>query len=131
MTNKLTDKEKSLVKELANNGGNGTRAALEVYNTDKPANAASIASRKMKKPAVKNALEKELEAQNITIKRAIEPIAEALNDDDINVRLKGSDRALKLLAPNQTANIGFNFNIDVAHFGGECVIDAEKADEDN
>lgn len=129
MTEKLTEKEQNFVKELANNGGNGTQAALKAYDTNDPASAASIASRKAKKPAVQSALEKELESQNITIERAIKPIADALDDEDINVRLKGSDRALKLLMPNQSTNIGVNLNIDVAHFGGECVVDAEEADE--
>lgn len=133
-TEKLTVKEKEFVKTLAKNGGNGTKAALKAYDTKKPRRAAAIASKKLKSPKIQTALEKELQKQGITLERALQPISKALvatkNEngsvvDDIEVQLKGSDRALKLLLPKEKSenNLNFNFNIDSARFGGEFVVE--------
>lgn len=127
----LTEKEKKLVKAYAKNGGNGTKAALKAYKTKSPKRASAIASKKLKLPKVQNALEKELAKHNITLDRALKPIDDALGDDDIDIRLKGSDRALKLLLPKEKTenNLNFNFNIDSARFGGEFVVDSEVSNE--
>ena len=135
-----TNKEKELAKAYVKNGGNGAKAALEVYNTKNPRVAATIASTVLKKPNVKSALEKELKKQGITLSRSLAPIAKGLvatkkedgqTVDDIDTQLKASDRALKLLLPKQQLDSGFNFNlnIDSAHFGGEFVIDGGPNDE--
>lgn len=135
-----TNKEKELAKAYVKNGGNGAKAALEVYNTKNPRVAATIASTVLKKPNVKSALEKELKKQGITLSRSLAPIAKGLvatkkedgqTVDDIDTQLKASDRALKLLLPKQQLDSGFNFNlnIDSAHFGGEFVIDGGSNDE--
>ena len=128
---RLTEKEKKFVETYAKNGGNVTKAALKAYKSKTPKQASSIASTKLKKPKIQDALEKELKAQKITLKKALSPIADALNDADIEVRLKGSDRALKLLLPKDKpeSNLSFNLNIDSAHFGGEFVIEGETTDE--
>ena len=128
---KLTEKEKKLVKTYARNGGNGTKAALKAYKTKNPKRASAIASKKLKSPKVQNALEKELQKHNITLDRALKPIGDALDDADIDIRLKGSDRALKLLLPKEKTenNLNFNFNIDSARFGGEFVMDGGVSDE--
>lgn len=127
----MTEKEKKFVKAYAKNGGNGTKAALKAYKSKNDKQASSVASTKLKSPKIQDALAKELKAQKITLKKAISPIADALNDQDIEVRLKGSDRALKLLLPKEKTenNLSFNLNIDSAHFGGEFVIEGETVDE--
>ena len=121
MKKKVTKKQTEFAKEFVKNGGNGTQAALKVYDAKTPAAANAIASKNLKKPAVQDALKAELKRQNITLERAIKPIADALDDEDLDIRLKGSDRALKLLLPKEKNNIDLNFNIDSANFGGQFV----------
>lgn len=123
----LTAKEEKFVQTLASNGGNGTKAALEAYDTENYDRASAIASKKMKSPKIQEALKKELAKQGITLPKALKPIARALADKDLEMQLKGSDRALKLLLPNRGENnLSVNLNIDSAHFGGEFVIDGEE-----
>ena len=136
-----TKKEKELVKNLVANGGNKTRAALKAYDTKKPKRAYSIASKALKKPEVQGALQEELRRQKITLGRALKPISKALvatkkdadgtTVDDLDIQLKGSDRALKLLLPDRKGdnNLSISLNIDSANFGGEFVIDAKEAIE--
>lgn len=64
--------------------GNGTQAALEVYNTNKPTIAATIASENIRKPNVKAYLESKAE-------RASEIVFDiAENGENDNVRLSAS-----------------------------------------
>lgn len=144
---KLTEKEKKLVKAYVANGGNGTKAAFDAYKSTSPKSASSIASRKLKSPKIQDALKKELAKHGITLDSAIAPIAKGLKAkkrgldgriirdenkkplDDLDVQLKASDKALKLLLPKETADLNFNLNIDSAHFGGEFVIDGEVENE--
>lgn len=144
---KLTEKEKKLVKAYVANGGNGTKAVFNAYKSTSPKSASAIASRKLKSPKIQNAIEKELKRQGITLGSAIAPIAKGLKAkkrgldgrlitdenkepiDDIEVQLRASDRALKLLLPKEKADLNFNLNIDSAHFGGEFVIDGEVENE--
>ena len=117
--NKLTKKEGELVKAYVENGGNGTRAALKAYETKNPRRAAALAHEKLKTPKIQNAIEKELKRQGITLGSAIAPIAKGLKAkkrgldgrlitdenkepiDDIEMQLRASDRALKLLLPKE------------------------------
>jgi len=52
----LTPKQEKFVKEYLDSG-NGTKAALEVYDTDNPRVAASIASENLTKPNIQKYLE--------------------------------------------------------------------------
>lgn len=135
-TRKITPKERNFVKEYARNGGNGTKAALKTYKTDKPRQAATIAAKNLKKPKIRDLLKEELQRQGITLERALQPIGKALvatkkdtdgsTVEDLDTQLKGSDRALKLLLPDQKgSDINVNLNIDSAHFGGEFVVEGE------
>ena len=117
----MTSKQKVFTKELAKNGGNKVQAALKAYDTDNYKAASVIADHNLKNPDIQSALKMELKKQNITLERAVQPISEALNDEDIDVRLKGSDRALKLLLPKEKSSVDLSFNIDSAHFGGQFV----------
>lgn len=132
---KVTEKEQKFVKEYVKNGGNGSKAALKAYKTDKPKQAATIAARNLQKPKIRDLLNEELKRQGITLERALQPIGKALvatkkdTDgsvvEDLDTQLKGSDRALKLLLPDQKSDINVSLNIDSAHFGGEFVIEGE------
>lgn len=139
MTTKLTEKEQIFVEEYVKNGGHGTNAAKKAYKTKSTKNASSIATRTLHKPKVQDALPKELRKQNITLERALNPISKALaakkkdldgkTIDDIELQLKGSDRALKLLLPNKgEGSLNVNLNIDSASFGGEFVINGDEVD---
>lgn len=136
----ITAKERKFVEAYAENGGNGTKAALKAYGTTHPRRAASMASRTLRKPEVKELLERELKKQGITLARSLSPIAKGLvatkvedgqTVDDLDVQLRASDRALKLLLPKEQldASLNFNLNIDSAHFGGEFVVDGEAENE--
>ena len=140
----LPEKDKKFVKEYAKNCGNGTKAALKAYKSKTPKQASTVATRKLKNPTILEALQKELKKQGITLGSAIAPIAKGLvakkRDlklgelmfdengeplDDLDVQLKASDRALKLLLPKDSPDINFNLHIDSANFGGEFVREGE------
>ena len=143
----LTEKEKKLVEAYAKNGGNGTKAVLEAYDTKDPKRAATLANSKLKTPKIQDALRKELKKQGITLSAAVSPISKGLKAkkrgldgkilrdenrkmiDDLDVQLRASDRALRLLLPKEKTDFNFNLNIDSAHFGGEFVIDGEIKNE--
>lgn len=144
----LTAKQKKLVKTMAKNGGNRTKAGLEVYKTKSPKNANRIVSKTLKQPNVQQALEAELKKQGITLESSIAPISKGLKAkardmkgklicdedgnpiDDLDTQLKASDRALKLLLPKEKeASLNFNFKIDAAKFGGEFVKEGEIVNE--
>lgn len=134
---KPTEKEKKFIKAYVKNGGNGAKAALDAYETKDPRRAATIATKNLQKPKIRDMLKEELNRQGITLERALQPISKALvatkKDidgsvvDDLDTQLKGSDRALKLLIDQpEKGSLNLNLNIDSAHFGGEFVIDGEE-----
>lgn len=125
MKPKLTPKQKVFVTEVAK-GKSGTQAALTAYDTDSPKTASVIATENLAKPSVKQALEPIFAKHDINLDSAIAPIGQALKAqkviitgqgdqafaevvDDVELRLKGSDRALKLLGINQEVS-GNTFN---------------------
>ena len=144
---KLTEKEKTLVKEYAKNGGNGTEAALKAYKTKSRKQASTIAAKELKKTTVQTPQDKELKKQGITLNAVISPIAKGLKAkkrgldgriildenrqpiDDLDLQLKASDRALKLLLHKEKVDVNFNINIDYAKLGGEFVMEGETEDE--
>lgn len=107
---KLTIKQKKFVKAYVANDGNGTKAALQAYNTVDEKTASVIASENLEKPSVKEAIDAALEKHGITIEKATQPIADGLiatrkigfgdnaeYEVDHSTRLKASGMALKLL----------------------------------
>ena len=117
---KLTVKQTKFVKAYVANDGNGTQAALSVYNTTDLDTARAIGSENLAKPSIRDAVDKALELHGITINDAVEPIAKALkakrtyyvdgvkivtDDDDLDMQLKGSDRALKLMGTEQKGQV--------------------------
>lgn len=115
---KLTVKEQKLVKGIAE-GKKKRTAGIEAGYTGKPETISVNVSKVLKKPNVQEALEQAFIKHGITIDQAIAPIGKALTAtkvqihgngeeafaevvEDIDLQLKGSDRALKLM------NIGQN-----------------------
>lgn len=97
---KLTRKQAEFVKGVAE-GKPPTVAALAAYDTESYTTAAVIASENINKPNVKQALDLAMEKLNLTPDRILKPIDDALNDDDVRVRLMGTDRALKVMSFGQ------------------------------
>ena len=147
-TSPMTEKQKRLVKTMAKNGGNKTKAGLEVYKTKSPKNAQKMAAKALKQPNVQQALEAELKKQGITLESSIEPISKGLKAkardvkgklicdedgnpiDDLDTQLKASDRALKLLLPKEKeSSFSLNLRIDSSKFGGEFVREGEIINE--
>ena len=135
--NRITEKQKEFARQVARNGGNGTKAALEAYDVNSIEAASVIATRNMKNPKVQNELEKELARQGITLDKSLKPISKGLvatkkdengeTVDDLDTQLKASDRALKLLLPkDKIGDFNFNLNIDSANFGGQFVGEADE-----
>ena len=96
----LSPKQAKFVK-LKSQGLNGTQAAIQAYDTDKPNVAKNIASENMAKPNVKAAIEKEMEKQGLTLEKIIQPVTRALDAPDLDMQLKGHDRAVRLMSFGQ------------------------------
>ena len=67
--NGITTKQKLLVKEYVKTNGNGTQAALRVYDTKDPKVAGMIASREIAKDNVKEELQKLLQRDELSINK--------------------------------------------------------------
>ena len=63
----MTLKQKLFVKEYLNNGGNGTGAAMSVYNTKDPNVAHSIAVDNLRSPTVKAEIQEALESVGLDL----------------------------------------------------------------
>ncbi len=99
MAKKLTPKQAKFVRGIAE-GKTQTRAALDAYDIegkDPERIASALAVENLGKPSIQQAVELARVKLNITPERALKPIDDALNADDIETRLKGSDRALKIM----------------------------------
>ncbi len=137
---KLTIKQKKFVKEYVSNDGNGTKAALEVYDTEDYKTATAIAVENLAKPSIRDAIETSLEKHEITIDDAVAPIAKALKAkkvfyiegqriesdyDDLDMQLKGSDRYMKLVGADKTDTPANTIN----NFGNMLLQQKGKYDE--
>lgn len=119
---KLTVKEEKFVAAYIKNGGHGTEAALEAYDTESRNTAAVAASKNLRKPAVEEAIRAEMKRQGITLEKVISPVAKGLEDEDIKVQLSAHDRAIKLLGlTEKEKGSSINFNINQANLGMEFV----------
>jgi phage terminase small subunit len=100
---KLTQKQAKFVKGIAE-GKTNTQAAIDAYeieSLDKDNVGSSIAAENLRKPTIQEAIELARVKLNITPERVLKPIDDALNSDDLEMRLKGSDRALKVMGVGQ------------------------------
>lgn len=92
----LTIKQAKFVRGIAE-GKPNYKAALDAYDTDSPEVANAIAVENLQKPSIQEAVELARVKLNLTPERALKPIDDALNHEDLEMRLKGSDRALKIM----------------------------------
>ena len=63
---RLTLKQSKFIKEYINNGGNGTQAGLQVYDTDNPRVAEAIATENLSKPSIREVVEHALRKNGLT-----------------------------------------------------------------
>lgn len=107
---KLTYKEAKLVKGIAE-GKTRIDAYIAAYDTKGHIpTVKSAASRTANKPHIQEAIEAAMVKLNLTPERALQPIDDALKDDDVKTRLMGSDRVLRLMQPREGSDININFN---------------------
>jgi hypothetical protein len=92
----ITFKEAKLIKGIAE-GKTKQAAAMEAYDAKTPETASAIASETLRKPKVQEALEIALAKHGVDIDSATAPIGRALKHDDLEMQLKGSDRAFRLM----------------------------------
>lgn len=132
----LTVKQARFVKEYAENGGNGTKAALVAYDIEDPNTASSIATENLRKPDIREAVNNAMVAAGLDAESLLKPIKAALEAEtnhyeydkdgrrkltkvvDHGTRLKASELGLKLagaLTKDGTAtNVNISFNQHVA-----------------
>ena len=124
MSKRLTTKQKAFAEEYIRNGGNGTQAALKAYNTENYNAANTISVENLQKPIVIEELIKTARRLGVTEEKIVSPVIDALDSQDLDMRLKGHDRMIKML--NGKDN-GLSLNIENAsgieitfkNFGGE------------
>jgi hypothetical protein len=115
----LTPKQSKFVDGIAK-GLPAYKAAMQAYNVTSLNTANNMAVENQQKPTVREAIAKALEFHALTAVEATQPVADALRAEDIETRLKGSDRYFKLLQMTDTdrdkgnggQTINFNFNSD-------------------
>ncbi len=106
---KLTIKQAKLVKGIAE-GKPKIVAAVEAGYGNSPGSANSIAHETLQNPTVREALDAALERQGITLDAVIKPVGDALRHDELEMQLKGHDRAAKLMGLNRYDNpVSVNF----------------------
>lgn len=129
---KVTVKEAKLVEGVIA-GKTKRQAAKDAgYNNSTPAGLSVRASNTLKKDNVQEYYAELMAKHEITVERALKPISKALDAkktvvssdgdnasynevDDLDMQLKGSDRALKLLGVSAPENTTTNYNfINVA-----------------
>lgn len=111
----LTPKQVKFVKARSE-GMTGVKAAMMAYDTTDYSTAATIANENMNKPELRALIEEGLFKHGLSIDSLMAPIGEALKDDSLDMRLKGSDRGLRIykdfVAPQDKPGGGntINFN---------------------
>lgn len=124
MSKRLTTKQKAFAEEYIRNGGNGTQAALKAYGTDKETVANAISVENLQKPLIIEELVKTARRLGVTEEKIVSPVIDALDSQDLEMRLKGHDRMIKML---NGKDAGLSLNIENAsgieisfkNFGGK------------
>ncbi len=62
----MTIKQRHFVKKYIGNGGNGTQAAIDVYNAKNYNTAHAIAAENLQKPTIQKKIREALEAAELT-----------------------------------------------------------------
>ena len=98
MRKKPTFKQKAFSQEYVKNKGNGTRAALEVYDTEDYGTANQIAIGNLQNPIVNQEINRILKKSGVTLKRAARATADGLDEDQkIEVRMSAARDTYRLL----------------------------------
>lgn len=107
---KITVKEAKLVKAKAA-GLKHDEAWDEAGYSQNSSKATKVANthKILNKPHVNNALQVALEEAGITPETIMAPVADALNHEDLEMRLKGHDRAVKIMQPQKQEGSNTNF----------------------
>ncbi len=124
MSKRLTTKQKAFAEEYIRNGGNGTQAALKTYETEDYQTASSISKDNLQKPLILEELVKTARRLGVTEEKIVSPVIDALDSQDLDMRLKGHDRMIKMLNGKDS---GLSLNIENAsgieisfkNFGGK------------
>lgn len=111
MASKLTPKQAKFVKEYFKNDGNGTKAALAAYNVKNEQTASAISTENLRKPLIAESLIKAAQRMGITEDKIMQPVVDALDDENLDMRLKGHDRIVKLIGAKDN---GLQLNIENA-----------------
>lgn len=82
----LTYKQQAFIKEYIANKGNGTQAALKIYDTNDYNTAHSISTENLHKPSVREELLKAMSALGMTLNEAIKLLQRQLHDDNPDLR---------------------------------------------
>ena len=107
---KLTVKQAKFVKEYVKEG-NGAKAVKEAYGVTDNNTAAVMANENLSKPNIQQALLRAAERMGITEEKIMQPVVDALNNDELDMRLKGHDRIVKLINGKEN---GVSLNIENA-----------------
>ena len=132
----MTLKQKQFVKKYIQNGGNGTQAAMVVYNAKNYNTAHAIASENLQKPTIQREIEDTFERAGLSDEYIFELLRDATtaglgkkatNSDS----LRGIDMMLKLKGsyPQQikkTAHWRFNMRQDINKSYTELINEAER-----
>lgn len=108
MAKKLTPKQTLLVKGIVA-GKSKRQSAIDAGYSGSPETVSVTASEVLKNPNVQTALQVALEKAGVTPELAVAPIAEALRHEELDMRLKGSDRATKIMQPKGETPTGNNY----------------------
>jgi hypothetical protein len=115
---RLTEKQKKFVANVAK-GLPFNRAAYDAYNAKSLQAASGIASNNLQNPTIKELVLKVLDKKGINLDVALEPLVKSLKAkknivvdgemittdvDDLDLQLKASDRALKLMGVSYKEN---------------------------
>lgn len=123
---KLTRKQAEFVKGIAE-GKTQAEAYIKAYDTKGHLPTVEPeATRTANKPQVKAAIELALEKLNLTPERALKPIDDALNHDELDMRLKGTDRYLKVAS---MAGKGEGGGTTVNNFGNLLMQQRDKYED--
>ncbi len=105
MNQRLTPKQAKFIANIVN-GMSGTRAVIDAYGITNANVAAVISSQNLRKLKIKQAFLPYLDKNDICLDDALRPIGLGLKAkiningqeiDDIDMQLRASDRALKLI----------------------------------
>lgn len=80
---KATFKQKAFVREYIKNKGNGTQAALKVYDANTPKAASVIATENLEKLSVQEQLSKELAREELSLQRFTSKLSDIARSEPV------------------------------------------------